>query len=126
MINPADERNNREEEQSAEEAEEPAATTIPEEIDNPEESPEPEPKATENILRPEAPLSNWYADREERWQWEQAFVELELSGDWAEDLLTIAGTQMGYTESSKNFEPVWNEETESYDLKGYTRYGDRL
>lgn len=57
------------------------------------------------------------ADVETAEQWESAFAELTLSGEWAEDLLTIARTQLDYQESEKNL--ILDEQT----LKGYTRYG---
>ncbi len=50
--------------------------------------------------------------------WEAAFANIELTGDWAEDLLAVANTQIGYTES------VLNTITdENGEVKGYTRYG---
>ena len=50
--------------------------------------------------------------------WAEMFRDVELTGNWPQDLLTIANTQLGYRESSDNC--VLVEET----LMGYTRYGD--
>lgn len=52
--------------------------------------------------------------------WEQTFAEVELTGDWQQDVLAIAGTQLGYAESTKNY----LVEDDGVSLKGYTRYGD--
>lgn len=50
-------------------------------------------------------------------QWETELSQLVLTGNWQEDLLTIAASQLGYRESSRNV--ILKEDT----LKGYTRYG---
>lgn len=59
------------------------------------------------------------ADVETQEQWEQTFGDVRLTGDWRQDVLTIAKTQMGYTESTRNY-IVWEDGTKH----GYTRYGD--
>lgn len=59
------------------------------------------------------------ADVETAQQWERAFDGLNLSGKWAEDLLAVAGTQLGYQESTRNLVCVDGE------LFGYTRYGEK-
>ena len=64
-------------------------------------------------------FSNPDADLETAAGWEQAFENVELTGNWAEDVLTIAETQLGYTESTKNYKVLEDGET----MKGYTRYG---
>lgn len=58
------------------------------------------------------------ADVETAEDWEQTFADVELTGVWAEDVLAIAESQLGYTESTANYvvEPDGT-------LKGYTRYG---
>lgn len=53
-------------------------------------------------------------------QWESSFAYVNLSGNWAQDTLAIARTQMGYTESSENCITADDGVTQ----KGYTRYGD--
>jgi len=58
------------------------------------------------------------ADVEKPEDWEKTFENLSLTGRGAEDLLTIAVTQLGYRESKQNV--VWNEDG---SVKGYTRYG---
>ena len=58
------------------------------------------------------------ADVETAAKWEATFSQVELTGNWPEDVLAIARTQLGYTESTKNYEV-----RENGDLGGYTRYG---
>jgi len=62
-------------------------------------------------------FSNPNADRETAAIWEKSMDSVELSGEWSRDLIAIAETQLGYTESSRNY-LVAEDET-----KGYTRYG---
>ena len=63
-------------------------------------------------------FSNPSLDLETAADWEKTLPkEDELKGNWAEDVLTIAKSQLGYKESSRNF-VVSNGER-----KGYTRYG---
>ena len=61
------------------------------------------------------------ADLETEEIWEESLPK-ELSGSWAEDVLAVAESQLGYTESSRNYivELVNGQE----ELKGYTRYGE--
>lgn len=49
-------------------------------------------------------------------QWEAA-AAVKITGDWAEDLLAVARSQLGYAESKKNVV------LEGGKLKGYTLYG---
>ena len=58
------------------------------------------------------------ADIETEKDWEKNLPE-ELTGIWSEDLLAVAKTQLGYHESTANYQVVKDDET-----KGYTRYGD--
>ena len=58
------------------------------------------------------------ADVETREQWEQTFAGVTLTGDWRQDVIAIAETQLGYTESTRNY-AVWEDGT----THGYTRYG---
>lgn len=51
--------------------------------------------------------------------WEQTFAGVSLTGNWRQDTLAIAETQLGYTESTKNYLVAEDGET----VKGYTRYG---
>ncbi len=57
------------------------------------------------------------ADVEHPYQWEQMFENVKLSGNWRDDVLTIAISQLDYKESTKNVI------LEGESLKGYTRYG---
>ncbi len=59
------------------------------------------------------------ADVETAEAWEQTFAGVTLTGNWRQDTLAIAETQLGYAESTKNY--VVAEDGES--VKGYTRYG---
>lgn len=58
------------------------------------------------------------ADVESEADWE-ATLPKELKNVWADDLLAVADSQMGYKESSRNF--VLNEDGKK--TRGYTRYG---
>lgn len=59
------------------------------------------------------------ADLETAEIWELTLKDADLSGDAASDLLAIAQTQLGYTESEENYIVLEDGAT----LKGYTRYG---
>lgn len=61
--------------------------------------------------------SNPDADLEMASVWERT-IPTELSGIWADDLLKVAESQLGYEESDENY-IVTNQDTK----KGYTRYG---
>ena len=63
--------------------------------------------------------SNPDADVETREVWEATLAHVELSSDRYRDVVAIAETQLGYTESSRNY-AVWEDGT----VHGYTRYGD--
>lgn len=71
----------------------------------------------------ELPESDPDADVESPDVWESRFASVPLSGHWDRDLLKIAETQLGYTESQRNFEAVPDEYGDGYTLKGWTRYG---
>lgn len=57
-------------------------------------------------------------DTETQEEWEATFQSVELTGKYPEDVLAIAKTQIGYTESTENY--VTDEAGED---RGYTRYG---
>lgn len=57
------------------------------------------------------------ADVETAAAWERSFAGLKLTGLWAQDVLELAETQLGYQESIHNYEMSGDE------TKGYTRYG---
>lgn len=59
------------------------------------------------------------ADVETAELWEQTFAGVTLTGNWRQDTLAIAETQLGYAESTKNYVVAEDGET----VKGYTRYG---
>lgn len=61
--------------------------------------------------------SNKTADLETSEIWE-ATLPSELSGNVAEDLVQVAESQLGYSESTENYEVIENE------IRGYTRYGE--
>lgn len=58
-------------------------------------------------------------EAESRSQWERTFADVRMSEDWAENLLMIADTQLGYRESEENF--IIDADGKK---QGYTRYGD--
>lgn len=60
------------------------------------------------------------ADVETEADWIATFADVTLTGEWDEDLLSIARSQLGYQESTRNYEVMEDGET----IKGYTRYGD--
>ena len=62
--------------------------------------------------------SNENADVEDKSDWEATIPT--LSGNWAEDIVSVAESQIGYEESIANFKLADDGETR----KGYTRYGD--
>lgn len=57
------------------------------------------------------------ADVETATDWEKTLPD-ELTGNWAEDVLAVAESQLKYAESTKNFIV-----TEDDEVKGYSRYG---
>lgn len=59
------------------------------------------------------------ADVETEAMWTAAFADIPLTGEWDKDLLAIAQSQLGYQESTRNYEVAEDGET----TKGYTRYG---
>ena len=59
------------------------------------------------------------ADVETAEIWEQTFGDVTLTGNWRLDALAIARSQLGYTESTKNYAVAEDGQT----LMGYTRYG---
>ncbi|MBQ0037615.1 MAG: Cna B-type domain-containing protein [Clostridiales bacterium] len=63
--------------------------------------------------------SNPNADLETEEIWRDSFSDVKKSGNWAKDVLAIADSQLGYTESTRNY-IVEDHDT----MKGYTRYGD--
>lgn len=62
--------------------------------------------------------SNPQADTELPEQWEQSLPQ-ELTGRWAEDVATIAQSQVGYAQSEKNFAVAEDGVTQYF----YSRYG---
>lgn len=59
------------------------------------------------------------ADVETAELWKATMAGANLSGSDAQNLVTIAQTQLGYAESSRNYAVLEDEVT----IKGYTRYG---
>ena len=59
------------------------------------------------------------ADVETATVWERTLEKAELNGNWSEDVLAIADTQLGYTVSQNNYKVLDDGST----IKGYTRYG---
>lgn len=65
----------------------------------------------------EVPVAVREEERES--DWKRDFRDVELTGDWREDLIAIAKTQIGYKESERNFRI-----DDEGKKQGYTRYGD--
>ena len=89
-------------------------------VDEPEETVAPE-QAVNTI--PEMPVSDPDADLETADDWNREIENLELSGNWARDLVLVAATQQGRGESPNNFEAVLNDAGDAWVRHGYTRYG---
>ena len=53
-------------------------------------------------------------------EWQASTAGVEMTGDWNEDLLNVAKTQLGYEQSEKNFEI---DPADGVTLRYYTRYG---
>ena len=64
-------------------------------------------------------FSNPKADLESREDWEKTLEDVELTGNWAEDVLAIANSQMGYRESTANYVVDGDG-----SHRGYSRYGE--
>lgn len=64
-------------------------------------------------------LADPLADVEDESEW-LAKTSTSLSGDWSADLLTVAQSQLGYTQSEKNFEV---DADDGQTVRHYTRYG---
>lgn len=95
------------------------AAVIVEPTATPEVTPTPEPTETPAAEEESEEVSDSEADVETAEDWEDMFRDVELTGVWADDLLTLAELQKGYKESTKNF--VKDDEGKKY---GYTRYGE--
>ena len=54
-------------------------------------------------------------------EWQASTADFESTGNWDEDLLGVARTQLGYEQSEKNFEI---DPADGVTLRYYTRYGD--
>ncbi|MDY2785728.1 MAG: LPXTG cell wall anchor domain-containing protein [Faecalibacterium sp.] len=65
-------------------------------------------------------LSDTSADLETPEEWQAANAKAVISGNWAEDLLSVAKTQLGYEQSEKNFEI---DPADGVTLRYYSRYG---
>lgn len=63
--------------------------------------------------------ANPKADLETKETWENSIADVELTGVWSDDILSIAKSQMGYQESEKNY----IVDDDGVTKQGYTRYG---
>lgn len=73
----------------------------------------------EEHIHVESCYSDAEADVEAAKDWEMTMSEVTLCGNPQEDLVAIAKTQLGYTESTRNF--ILDEDG---NRRGYTRYGE--
>lgn len=98
--------------------EEPATPAPPEEEKPPEEPTPAEQKEKEQELEEaRAHRSDPAADVEIPSEWAAMFEKLDLTGKYPDDLLAVARTQIGYTESEANYAEADGQR------RGYTRYG---
>ena len=105
---------------------EPEVTAAPEETGAPEETEAPEEviiaeeeqSGAELLSEEPEEESDPTADIETAADWEKLFRDIEFTGVWADDLLAVAESQIGYRESKANF--IRDEENIK---RGYTRYG---
>ena len=74
----------------------------------------------ENHIHGVSCRANEKSDVETKEEYEKTVSQVELSGDWREDVLEIAKSQLGYSESKKNYILA----NDGVTLNGYTRYGD--
>ena len=58
------------------------------------------------------------ADMETTADWEATMATVQLSGNWPRDIVNVASSQIGYTESAQNV--LLNDD----ELNGYSRYGE--
>lgn len=65
-------------------------------------------------------LSDTSADVETPEEWQAANADAVITGEWNEDLLSVAKTQLGYEQSEKNFEI---DPADGVTLRYYSRYG---
>lgn len=65
-------------------------------------------------------FSNPEADLETAEDWESSLSSVSLSGVWADDVVAIAESQVGYTESELNYVVL----EDGITTLGYTRYGE--
>ena len=65
-------------------------------------------------------LSDTSADLETPEEWQAANADAVITGEWNEDLLSVAKTQLGYEQSEKNFEI---DHADGVTLRYYSRYG---
>lgn len=65
-------------------------------------------------------LSDTSADLETPEEWQAANADAMITGEWNEDLLSVAKTQLGYEQSEKNFEI---DPADGVTLRYYSRYG---
>ncbi len=97
----------------------------PAETDTPEVTESPAPTETVEPTESPAPTetpkeiteSDPTADLESAETWGASMTGIVLTGDWANDVLQIAQSQLGYAESARNF-----VETEDGGRRGYNRY----
>ena len=65
-------------------------------------------------------LSDTSADLETPEEWQAANADAVITGEWNEDLLSVAKTQLGYEQSEKNFEI---DPADGVTLRYHSRYG---
>ena len=74
--------------------------------------------ASGGIARASADIPVAVLERETPAAWERSVQSADLTGDWREDFIAVARTQLGYAESTRDFVIA-----ENGSVQGYTRYG---
>lgn len=74
--------------------------------------------ASGEIARASADIPVAVLERETPAAWERSVLGADLTGDWREDFIAVARTQLGYAESARDFVIA-----ENGSVQGYTRYG---
>ncbi|MCD7746564.1 MAG: DUF2272 domain-containing protein [Lachnospiraceae bacterium] len=80
-------------------------------------------EAEEAAELPESTTPVSSGEREDASVWEQSVAGVTLTGDWAEDIVAIALTQLGVSENKENFTVTEDGETHYYSRYGQW-YGD--
>lgn len=93
------------------------AMEMPGAVNNPKPPETSSPSNATDTAKPEISTSSNAAETPQ--DWEASFADIEWKHIWAEDVIAVAESQIGYKESDENY--IIDE---NGNRKGYTRYGD--